>query len=230
MPKRRYVTQVRGASRPAHELEDDQHRHAAPSRPADKTPEVERANGTSQRGALPNSAVQRLVRGQATDQRPPAELARMFNIANIEDAVKGVTAADLPKGAVASMSSIGEMLAKAVASMHLVMYGSRGLEVMMLQGQLNMVGASPALSIDGIFGPKTRRAVKAFQKGQGLAADGIVGNLTREALKKQSSLQATIDAIMTALGSVEALRAMLAGFGKKSPIAEAIEGALKGAG
>jgi peptidoglycan hydrolase-like protein with peptidoglycan-binding domain len=39
-------------------------------------------------------------------------------------------------------------------------------------------GAQP----DGIFGPETERAVKAFQRAQGLADDGIVGPATYAAL------------------------------------------------
>ncbi len=34
------------------------------------------------------------------------------------------------------------------------------------------------VAVDGIFGPKTEAAVKAFQKEQGLPADGIVGPKT----------------------------------------------------
>lgn len=33
----------------------------------------------------------------------------------------------------------------------------------------------PAIAVDGIFGPKTRKAVVAFQKRMKLTADGIVG-------------------------------------------------------
>jgi peptidoglycan hydrolase-like protein with peptidoglycan-binding domain len=34
------------------------------------------------------------------------------------------------------------------------------------------------VAVDGIFGPKTQEAVKAFQKEKGLSADGIVGPKT----------------------------------------------------
>lgn len=38
------------------------------------------------------------------------------------------------------------------------------------------------IAADGIFGPQTDKAVRAFQRGHGLVADGIVGSLTRAAL------------------------------------------------
>ena len=37
-------------------------------------------------------------------------------------------------------------------------------------------------AVDGIYGPKTKAAVKSFQKKNGLTADGIVGNKTAAAL------------------------------------------------
>jgi cell wall-associated NlpC family hydrolase len=52
-----------------------------------------------------------------------------------------------------------------------------GQAVLRLQAALNKYGYTP-LVVDGIFGPLTEAAVKAFQKSHLLTADGIVGILT----------------------------------------------------
>jgi hypothetical protein len=52
-----------------------------------------------------------------------------------------------------------------------------------VQQALNYLGANPQLAVDGIEGPKTREAIKAFQKKSNLTADGIVGRRTRAALR-----------------------------------------------
>jgi GH24 family phage-related lysozyme (muramidase) len=54
---------------------------------------------------------------------------------------------------------------------HLIKKGSKGKDVERIQ---RAVGADP----DGIYGPKTEAAVKAYQKRHGLAVDGIVGPIT----------------------------------------------------
>lgn len=56
-----------------------------------------------------------------------------------------------------------------------IQLGSRGADVRYLQTKLR-------LTADGIFGPKTRAAVIAFQKSKGLTADGIVGPRTWAAI------------------------------------------------
>lgn len=66
-----------------------------------------------------------------------------------------------------------------------ISYGSSGEEVKKLQKSLNEKGYS--LSVDGVFGNKTRDAVKDYQKKNGLSVDGIVGNKTWGALNKKST-------------------------------------------
>lgn len=52
-----------------------------------------------------------------------------------------------------------------------------------LQNSLNRLGASPKLVLDGIVGPATRNAVRAFQLAQGITVD-VVGPETFAALDK----------------------------------------------
>ena len=55
---------------------------------------------------------------------------------------------------------------------------------MWLQNSLNRLGASPKLALDGIVGPATRNAVRAFQLAQGITVDGLTGPETFAALDK----------------------------------------------
>ena len=68
------------------------------------------------------------------------------------------------------------------ASYPVLREGSVGAAVKALQAQLNTWGAKPAVVVDGIFGPKTLAATKAFQRARKLAAKGIVGPQTWTAL------------------------------------------------
>lgn len=64
--------------------------------------------------------------------------------------------------------------------------GSRGQKVSQLQYMLSVmaeyVPSIPTVAVDGIFGPRTREAVIAFQRFAGLTPDGIVGPQTWNAL------------------------------------------------
>jgi peptidoglycan hydrolase-like protein with peptidoglycan-binding domain len=62
----------------------------------------------------------------------------------------------------------------------LVRQGDRQHPVRSLQYLLRARGRN--LSVDGIFGPITYAAVRAFQQRKGLAVDGIVGPVTWRAL------------------------------------------------
>jgi peptidoglycan hydrolase-like protein with peptidoglycan-binding domain len=59
--------------------------------------------------------------------------------------------------------------------------GSRGDDVQRVQELLTAVGYAPG-PVDGIFGPKTKVAVLAFQDDHGLRVDGLAGSNTRAAL------------------------------------------------
>jgi peptidoglycan hydrolase-like protein with peptidoglycan-binding domain len=60
--------------------------------------------------------------------------------------------------------------------------GSSGNEVRLLQRALAAAGFDPG-AIDGVFGARTERAVRAFQAFNGLPVDGVVGNQTWAALR-----------------------------------------------
>jgi len=67
-----------------------------------------------------------------------------------------------------------------------------------VQHALNVLGASPPLVEDGINGPKTIAAVKAFQAAHGLNVDGIAGPMTQGAITSALSASAPPPAIVTA--------------------------------
>lgn len=56
--------------------------------------------------------------------------------------------------------------------------GAKGNITRLIQERLNSVGFH--ISVDGIFGGGTEKAVKVFQRNRGLSADGIVGRNTWE--------------------------------------------------
>jgi Putative peptidoglycan binding domain len=55
-------------------------------------------------------------------------------------------------------------------------------DVATIQARLNQLGANPPLTVDGQTGPKTKAAIVAFQRANGLDPDGVVGPLTLAAL------------------------------------------------
>lgn len=58
--------------------------------------------------------------------------------------------------------------------------GSARIEVELLQWTLNQYGSET--TVDGVFGPETKRNVQQYQKDKGLKADGIVGVQTWAAI------------------------------------------------
>ena len=62
--------------------------------------------------------------------------------------------------------------------------GSKGPAVKVLQCLLNAMEAGTKITVDGLFGAKTKSRVLAIQKSSGLKEDGIVGKETWIALMK----------------------------------------------
>ena len=65
--------------------------------------------------------------------------------------------------------------------MRLLMHGSSGPSVQLLQLALNRAGFG-TVNTDGIFGRETKAALIRFQSAKGLRPDGIAGNLSHRAL------------------------------------------------
>ena len=70
-----------------------------------------------------------------------------------------------------------------------VQRGEAGDPVKTVQSQLRNYGYS--VVVDGEFGPQTDRAVRHFQKANGLLPDGVVGPLTSRALGVSQTVRAT---------------------------------------
>ena len=64
--------------------------------------------------------------------------------------------------------------------------GSRGQNVKTLQSFLQKQGNYKG-AIDGIYGPRTRMAVRTFQRKHSLVADGIVGLSTEDVIYQMQS-------------------------------------------
>jgi len=67
--------------------------------------------------------------------------------------------------------------------------GSRGDNVRLMQEYLNVIAgvhpSIPRLTVDGVFGPVTENAVRAYQRQFGLTADGVIGPITWNSIVTQ---------------------------------------------
>lgn len=70
--------------------------------------------------------------------------------------------------------------------------GSAGEDVRTLQKRLREHGAT--MAVDGVFGDRTDRAVRAFQSSVGLRVDGVVGTRTWRALEGSAGSAVATDA------------------------------------
>jgi peptidoglycan hydrolase-like protein with peptidoglycan-binding domain len=95
----------------------------------------------------------------------------------------GGTAPDPGSTTTAPTSTSGEMLQS----------GSSGPAVRQLQEALKAAGFDPG-PIDGVYGPLTEAAVRAFQSSVGISVDGIAGPITQSKLSGSTGGAAGINA------------------------------------
>ncbi|MFZ5826607.1 MAG: L,D-transpeptidase family protein [Bacillota bacterium] len=95
---------------------------------------------------------------------------RMRN-ADVEDLY-----AKVPVGAIVNIT--GQIFTGRV-----LFWGEQGADVRLVQEILKLLGYYQGTT-DGVFGPMTHQAVRAFQRASGLTPDGIVGPLTYDALQQ----------------------------------------------
>ncbi len=69
-----------------------------------------------------------------------------------------------------------------------LLYGSEGRQVKLLQNALG------GIKVDGVFGPETEAAVRAFQTAHNLKVDGVVGPQTGAALRAKVAAEKTLGA------------------------------------
>lgn len=81
-----------------------------------------------------------------------------------------------------------DMFAQPAAYAAVLKQGARGGEVKEVQRRLKNWGYYLG-NVDGIYGPATVKAVKSFQKKNGLSADGICGKATYAALGMNDSVR-----------------------------------------
>lgn len=74
-------------------------------------------------------------------------------------------------------------------------------EIREYQAQLLKLGYRQLGTVDGVAGKKTRAAIRAFQKANGLEVDGIVGPATRAALVRALDAKLTVQASSGAGGA-----------------------------
>lgn len=100
---------------------------------------------------------------------------------------------------VAAAQKTADSAARSLDTRPVVGHGSAGADILDMQYKLDALGFDLGKA-DGIYGPKTETAVRAFQESQGITVDGIIGPETRQKLDALQNPNEAIDA-----GSLDSL-------------------------
>jgi len=88
-----------------------------------------------------------------------------------------------------------------------------GLTVDGVQRRLNIDGAG--LTVDGLFGPLTRKALATWQARNGLQATGEVDPATAEAFKRETEPSPTVETVTVPRQTIDDLRTLSRAFSRE---------------
>ncbi len=77
------------------------------------------------------------------------------------------------------------------------------VQLQQAQEQLSRLGYDPGVA-DGVYGPRTRQALEAFQGTQGLPVTGILDEATRQALERDTAISAVASSPLRRFTSIAA--------------------------
>lgn len=117
------------------------------------------------------------------------------------------------KDAYASIKGSAEAVMDTIvpSSAGMLRSGSKGKEVRELQQLLSRAGFG--VKVDGDFGPSTERAVKVWQKNNGLEVDGVAGKETLRTLQRLKVDEAEVLGIQPSLENTKVKNGLITGVG-----------------
>lgn len=128
------------------------------------------------------------VTARETSSKPtPEQLDRWTAAYAVPDA------APLGAPAAAAAQETADAATRALDTRPVVGRGSAGADIIDLQFKLDALGFDLG-EADGLYGPKTEAAVRAFQEAQGISVDGVIGPETRQKLDALKDPNAAVDA------------------------------------
>ena len=129
--------------------------------------------------------------GQVWQHPPPAEIGRFRQLALTHGAT-GASWWSWQEARWRDWRAVGAPLGSQFSFLPRARYpllARRARGDLVVWAQQHLRAAGEALSVDGLFGPRTERAVRAFQRAEGLPAGGSIGPGTWQALLRRAPAQ-----------------------------------------
>ncbi len=126
---------------------------------------------------------------------PAGSRAKRVSLGALAALTVGPTASIADGTASASTTPVGPEPTTTTETSVTLLAGSEGRQVRLLQASLGDV------KVDGMFGPETEAAVRAFQSARGLTVDGVAGPQTFAALRADASDTVSVATALNKLAS-----------------------------